>query len=144
MPYTITARVFQTNPKTFFRLVENTVWNYANGGTWNLNEGDGEYVLNMTGSGTSGALRFVNDTGENFVATLGIHNFLRWGHIVTNIPGDQTGLTVNTSYYNGNPDRAAAREAQNTHFQVQNPQRTFTLNYAVADGDNLVVNITIG
>ncbi|KAI0247901.1 fungal fruit body lectin [Lactifluus subvellereus] len=75
MTYTITARVYQTNTNAFFNVVERTVWKYGNGGTWS--EVDGAYVLTMGGSGTCGSLRFVADTGENFIATLGVHNYLR-------------------------------------------------------------------
>ncbi|KZS90447.1 fungal fruit body lectin [Sistotremastrum niveocremeum HHB9708] len=143
MAYTITIHVYQTNPKIFFKIVERTVWNYANGGTWALN--NGAHVLTMGGSGTSGSLRFVADNGENFVTTLGVHNFLRWGDIVTDLPGDQTGITVNSSYYDGNANRAAAREAQLAHVQHANAHgRNIQINYVVADGNNLEANIIIG
>ena len=40
MSYSITLRVYQTNPgRGFFHIVEKTVWHYANGGTWS--EADG-------------------------------------------------------------------------------------------------------
>ena len=75
MSYTITVQIYQTNPNAFFRVVESTVWQYANGGTWA--ESNGTRVLTMGGSGTCGSLRFVSDTGENFIATLGVHNYKR-------------------------------------------------------------------
>ncbi|KZS95393.1 fungal fruit body lectin [Sistotremastrum niveocremeum HHB9708] len=143
MSYKITIHVFQTNPTAFFRIVEKTVWNYANGGTWD--EVDDAHVLTMGGSGTSGALRFVADNGENFIATLGVHNYKRWGDIVTNLANNQTGITINSQYYDGTPDRAAAREAQRASYSVANAQgRKFTINYTVADGNDLKANIIIG
>jgi hypothetical protein len=92
MSYNITVRVFQTNPDAFFRLAEQTVWNYANGGSWD--SVSGAYVLAMGGSGTSGSLRFVSSSGENFVATFGVHNYKRWCDIVTNLKNDQVYLTL--------------------------------------------------
>jgi Fungal fruit body lectin len=71
MTYTVAVRVYQTNPNAFFNVVEKTAWHYANGGTWS--ESNGAFALTMGGSGTSGTLRFVADTGEIFVV-LGVHN----------------------------------------------------------------------
>ncbi|KIJ57105.1 hypothetical protein M422DRAFT_238675 [Sphaerobolus stellatus SS14] len=115
MSYTITIRVYQTNPNAFFHNVEKTVWKYANGGTWG--ESNGEYVLTMGGSGTSGSVRFVSDTGENFVATFGVHNY----------------------------KRDAQRENQLATYNVANAKgRKFTINYTVPDGNNLKANLIIG
>ena len=54
MAYTIKVDVVQNNGR--FQLVEKTVWHYANGGRWlDVNE---VHILEMGGSGTSGALRY--------------------------------------------------------------------------------------
>ena len=144
MSYTITAQVYQTNTTAFFRVVEQTVWKYANGGTWD--EVKGAYLLTMGGSGTSGSLRFVSDTGENFIITLGVHNYKRWGDIVTNLTSDQTGVIITPEYYSDqHPNREKQREAQLTTYSVKNSKgRSFSFNYTVADGNNLVVKIVIG
>ena len=144
MSYAITAQVYQTNPNTFFHIVEKTVWNYANGGTWS--ETDGKHTLTMGGSGTSGSLRFLADDGENFIVTLGVHNYLRWGDIVTNLLNNETGVIINPEYYsNSYPDRDQAREAQRISYNVDNNQgRNFAFNYTVATGNNLEVDIIIG
>ena len=144
MSYTITARVYQTNPNAFFNVVERTVWKYANGGTWS--EVNGAYVLTMGGSGTCGSLRFLADTGENFIITLGVHNYKRWGDIVTNLTNEETGVIITPQYYNdSNRDREAQRERQLTTYNVSNLKgRNFAYNYTVADGNNLTVNIVIG
>lgn len=144
MSYKITVRVYQTNPNAFFHSVENSVWNYANGGTWS--EVDGQQVLTMGGSGTSGTLRFVSDSGENFIVAMGVHNYKRWGDIVTNLQNDQTGVIINPQYYsNQNPDREKAREAQLVEYNVKNAKgRNFEIKYTVSDGNNLAANIIIG
>ena len=143
MSYKITVRVYQTNPNNFFRLVEQTVWKYANGGTWG--ESNGEYVLTMGGSGTSGTLRFVGDDGEKFIVAFGVHNYKRWSDIVTNLTDDQTGVVINPQYYDGTPDRAHARESQRSEYSVKNLQgRNFTVNYTVNEGNDLRANIIIG
>ena len=144
MSYTITAQVYQTNRNAFFHVVEKTVWHYANGGTWG--EVDGAHVLTMGGSGTSGSLRFASDTGEKFIITLGVHNYKRWGDIVTNLSNDQTGVVITPQYYsNDHRDREQQREKQLATYNVNNAQgRKFEFTYTVADGNNLVVKIVIG
>lgn len=143
MSYKITVRVYQTNPNAFFHIVEKTVWNYANGGTWT--EVDGQHVLTMGGSGTSGTLRFKSDgPGEEVVVALGVHNYKRWGDIVTGISNGDTGIIVNGQYYNGG-SRAYAREKQLADYSVRSASgRNFEIKYTVADGNDLHANIIIG
>lgn len=144
MNYTITAQVYQTNRNAFFHVVEKTVWNYANGGTWG--EVNGAHVLTMGGSGTCGSLRFASDTGENFIITLGVHNYKRWGDIVTNLTNEQTGVIITPQYYSdAHRDREQQREAQLATYNVNNAKgRNFGFTYTVADGNNFVVKIIIG
>jgi hypothetical protein len=144
MSYTITAEVEQTNTNAFFRVVEQTVWKYAQGGTWD--EVKGTYLLTMGGSGTSGSLRFASDTGENFIITLGIDGYKRWGDIVTNLTSDQTGVIITPEYYSAeHPNREKQRVAHLTTYSVKNSKgRSFSFTYTVADGNNLVVKIVIG
>ena len=144
MSYTITAQVYQTDQDAFFRVVERTVWQYANGGTWS--DVDGAHVLTMGGSGTCGSLRFASDTKEGFIVTLGVHNYKRWGDIVTNLSSDQTGVIITPQYYSDkNPDREAQREAQLVSYNVKNAKgRNFAFDYTVTEGNNLKVNIVIG
>ena len=144
MSYTITAKVYQSNQNAFFNNVERTVWKFANGGTWS--QVDETYVLKMGGSGTCGSLRFVADTGENFIVTLGVHNYKRWGDIVTNLAGTDTGVVVTPQYYDDkHPDREAQREKQLITYSVKNNKgRAFSFTYTVTEGNNLKVNIVIG
>ena len=144
MSYTITAEVYQTNKNAFFHVVEKTVWKYANGGTWG--ETNGAYVLTMGGNGTCGSLRFAPNTGENFIVTLGVHNYKRWGDIVTNLTPDQTGIVITPQYYSDeHRNREKQREAQLTSYNVKNSKgRNTAFTYTMADRKNLVVKIVIG
>ncbi|KAJ3482775.1 hypothetical protein NLI96_g6755 [Meripilus lineatus] len=145
MAYTITAQVFQTNPNTFFRVVEKTTFKSTDGGNaWG--EFNGAHVLTMDASGTSGSLRFLSDSGENFIITLGVHNFKRWGDIVTNLTNGDTGVIITPQYYGSDhPDRVAAREAQLVSYSVNNAEgREFSFDFIVAEGNDLKVNIIIG
>ncbi|KAI0252742.1 Cytolysin/lectin [Lactifluus subvellereus] len=120
MAYTITARVYQTNTNAFFNVVERTpmcsLWAAA------------------------------GRDGENFIVTLGVHNYLRWGDIVTNLTNEETGAVITPQYYSdGHPDREHQREAQLVAYNVANVGgRDFAFNYVVAEGNNLRVNIVIG
>ena len=143
MSYTITVQVYQTNPNTFFNIVEKTVWHYANGGTWS--EKDGTHVLNQGGSGTSGSLRFLAADGEAFVVTLGVHNYKRWADIVSNLKTNETALVINPQYYGDQKDRNAIRESQNTQHSVSNAKgRKLQVIYTETEGQNLKANIIIG
>jgi len=142
--YKITAQVYHTNPNAFFRVVEQTVWKYSNGGTWD--QVDGAYVLTIGGSGTCGSLRFLSDTGEGFIVTLGVHNYKRWGDIVTNLTSEQTGIVITPQYYsNAHRDREQQREKQLTTYNVNNAKgRNIKFDYTVTEGNNLKVKIIIG
>ncbi|PPQ68811.1 hypothetical protein CVT24_007697 [Panaeolus cyanescens] len=143
MSYSITARIYQTNPNAFFQVVEKTVWNYANGGNWT--EANGQHILSMGGSGTSGTMRFSSsDTGESFLVALGVHNYKRWGDIVADLKNDQTGIIINPEYYKAGK-RATQRERQLSQFTVKNSKgRPLTVNFTDADGKDLACDIIIG
>ncbi|KAG6811749.1 hypothetical protein H0H92_005946 [Tricholoma furcatifolium] len=143
--YNIRLRIYQTNPgdnNVFFRPVEKTVWNYANGGSWN--QIGGEYVLHMNGSGTSGTIRLLADNGENCIIAVGVHNYKRWTDIVTNLANDQTGVIINPQYYS-QKDREEQRERQLVSYQVKNAKgRQFAVNFIQPEGNDLVANVIIG
>src|SRR6266702_1627246 len=145
MSYSIKVLIYQTSPSKngYFRVVEKTVWKHANGGTWN--GVDGYHVLKMGGSGTSGSLRLVSNTGESFVVTLGVHNHKRWGDIVTNLTNDQTACIINPEYYSQHsPERQWQREKQLTAYAVADLHgRKYSLEYVVADGNDLTVRVVI-
>lgn len=140
-PYTITVRVYQTKPNAFFCLVEMTNWKYVGSNWGNVN---GEYVLTMGDSGTSGCLRFVSDTGESFTAAFGVHNWKRWCDVVTDLKTEQTALIINQEYYSPGP-RVPVRDEQLAHAEATNSLgRTFTIDFTVAEGNDLKANLIIG
>lgn len=141
MSYKISVRVYQTNPNAFFNIVEKTVFTDGN---WS--ELNGEHVLTMGGSGTSGTLRFASDTGENFIVALGVHNYQRWGDIVTNLTNRQTGVVINPEYYSDNHKyRTDQRWKVLSSYSVNNSRgRKFSINYTVAEGQDLKAQIIIG
>jgi len=143
-PYTIAIRVYQTNPDNYFQITEKTAWHYANGGTWS--ENNGIHILTQGGSGTSGSLRFVGKNGEAFVLTVGVHNYKRWGDIVTNLKTNETALVINPQYYSAeHKDREKVRESQNIGHTVKNAQgRQVQVTYTVTEGQNLEANLIIG
>jgi Fungal fruit body lectin len=140
MAYTITARIYQTNRDAFFHVVEKTAW-----GTWT--EVDGAHVLTMSNSGSCGSLRFVSDTDEAFIVTLGVHNYKRWGDIVTKFAtNEHTGIIVTPQYYDSqHSNRVSQRQSQATTYNVRNDKgRNFAFIYREAEGNNLKVDIVIG
>ncbi|PPQ89856.1 hypothetical protein CVT25_004736 [Psilocybe cyanescens] len=144
MSYSIATSTYQTNTNTFFRPVEKTIWNYANGGTWTP-DSTGETTLTMGGSGTSGIVRFASDSGENFAVVLGVHNYARWCDIVTDIPTTQTATTLQPLYYAANSAQSAQREKQLAACSATAKNgRTVNVSYTVATGNNLKANIVIG
>ncbi|KAF9055562.1 fungal fruit body lectin-domain-containing protein [Panaeolus papilionaceus] len=105
---------------------------------------NGQQVLNMGGSGTSGTIRFVADNGENFIVALGVHNYKRWCDIVTNLGRDQTGTVINPQYYNDGP-RAYQREKQLASYSVKNAKgRQFAVKFTDGEGQDLACDIIVG
>ncbi|CAG7851012.1 SubName: Full=Uncharacterized protein {ECO:0000313/EMBL:CCA75796.1} [Serendipita indica DSM 11827] len=130
MAYQITVRVFQTNSDAFFRCVEHDT-----------------YVLNMTGSGTSGSLRLEADTGERIIAVFGVHNYKRWCDIVTALTPADSGTKLLPEWYVEGTDRGKVKWSQLAEYSVTSTApraRKYSIKYVVADGNNLVANLTIG
>jgi Fungal fruit body lectin len=97
-------------------------------------------------AGTCGSLRFVSNNGDNFIITLGVHNYKRWGDIVTNLTNDQTGVIITPEYYDDDHrDREQQREKQLTTYSVTSATgRHYAFNYTGTEGNNFTVNIIIG
>jgi len=97
MSYTIAVRVADTSVAGF-AIVEQSVWHYANGGTWS--QANNVLTLSMGGSGTSGGLRFQSSAGdERFTVLLGVHNYKRWCDIVTDLVPSDTNFKIQPTYY---------------------------------------------
>ncbi|KZP03459.1 lectin 2a [Athelia psychrophila] len=138
MSYKISLRVFQTNPNAFFHIIEQTCYTKCH---WSMV--DGEMILHMDNSGTSGTVRLQSDTGENFVVVVGVHNYKRWCDIVPDLKND-TGASLNPEYYE-NGRRAEQREKQRSSFQLDNAKgRKMEVKFHQEDGKDLKANIIIG
>uniref|UniRef100_A0A8H7KE33 Lectin n=1 Tax=Bionectria ochroleuca TaxID=29856 RepID=A0A8H7KE33_BIOOC len=145
MSYSIKTRVYQTNTNAYFHVVEKGVWHFANGGTWS--DQNGILTLTMGGSGTSGMLRFMTEQGtEAFFIALGVHNYRPWVDIVTGLANNVTCVRALPEYYDSKHSvRCASREAQRTSQSILNiDHRTISVEYKVAEGHNLELNIVIG
>jgi Fungal fruit body lectin len=136
MTYTVVVRVYQTNPNAFFHVVEKTVWHYANAGTWS--ESNGTLVLTMGGSGTSGTLRFIADTGEIFLAVLGVHNY----DVAADLAVAETGKVANAEYYAGGKRSGVPVQPS---CSVNNASGwKISVNFMATEGSDLKANIVIG
>ncbi|KAI9571023.1 lectin [Boletus coccyginus] len=143
MSYSINLHIYQKDPNFgSFSIVEQTVWYYANGGTWS--ESSGALTLTMGGSGTSGVIRFKSTKGELITVAVGVHNYKRWCDVVTGLKPEETALKINGQYYN-NGGRDWVREKQETEHTATSPSGTkVTIKYTVTEGSNLAANIIIG
>ncbi|KAG2066144.1 lectin 3a [Suillus decipiens] len=145
MSYTISVRTIDsTSYYPGFTLAEKTVWYYANGGTWSDTESI--QTLVMGGSGTSGALRFRNGSGEEFLVVLGVHNYKRWCDIVTDLAPGDTAMKIQPEYYmDGNPRNEMLwkqlAEIQKTSKKGTKVEVKYVQEFA--DGKSFVVHITI-
>jgi hypothetical protein len=144
MSYTIEVRIYQRDPTVWFDNVEQTVWHYANGGTWGKH--NDAYVLTMGGSGTCGSIRMATANGERVIFTFGVHNYQRWCDIVTGLSSDATGVVITPQYYDSShPDRCQARERQLADYSVKSATgRNFEIKYTTSSGNNLAAVVIIG
>ena len=144
MSYTIHLRVNQTGTD-FFGMVEQTVWYYANGGTWTYN--NGEMVLTMGGSGTSGTLRFKNASGSLVLVALGVHNYKRWCDIVTDLAPKDTGVAIQPTYYKdggGDGSRNDMLWKQLSKIEKTDAKgNSFSVNFFKEDGKELWCEINL-
>jgi Fungal fruit body lectin len=116
------------------------VWHYANAGTWS--ESNGTLVLTMGGSGTSGTLRFIADTGEIFLVVLGVHNYAPWCNVAPYLAAAETGEVGNAEYYAGGKRSGVPVQPSCT---VNNASgRKISVNFMATEGSDLKANIVIG
>jgi hypothetical protein len=143
MAYTITVQIIQTNAGTFFRIAEKTCITASTSCVWS--EVDGAHVLKMDDSGSSGSLRLVSDTGENFIVTLGLDDYKRWCDIVTDLKPSQTAVVISQEYYDDRfLDREKQRQRQLAAYDITNSNgRKLRVSYPVAEGNILTANVII-
>ncbi|KAG2109320.1 lectin 2b [Suillus discolor] len=145
MSYTIVVRVIDnTRNNSNFTLAEKTVWHYANGGRWT--DTDSIQTLTMGGSGTSGGLRFMCGTGEEFLVVLGIHNYKRWCDIDVNLAPGDTGMKIHPEYYtDGTPQNKLLWDQLSEIEKTSAKGTKVNVKYVqeAGDGKSFVVHITI-
>lgn len=142
MSYTITVRVFQTNPSSFFEIIEKCVFNFGGGGAWT--ESNDQHVLRLNASGTCGTIRFESaDRNERFIVALGVHNYARWCDVVTGLVPHDTGVVITPEWYGAK--RSSMREKTLKDYSVKSTTgRNIEVKYTVTDGHELKADIIIG
>ncbi|GJE97751.1 lectin [Phanerochaete sordida] len=103
---TYTIKVVLWSDVEGLELVESSVWHYANGGTWDLTHKGTDtsspaYTLTMSGSGTSGMLRFKARSGELCAVAVGIHNYAPWSGVAVDLTPGETLQAVHKEFYAG-------------------------------------------
>jgi len=134
MSYTITLSIHNHFGDTL-TVVEETCWYYANGGTWT--ERDGQHVLSMAGSGTSGMLRFKSSMGESFALIVGIHNFKPWCDLVVDLKDGDTNMKTHPLYYDGTLPGSFILSFEKTTAAG----RTLEIDFTTTAGSNLVASL---
>ncbi|PTQ26716.1 hypothetical protein MARPO_0528s0001 [Marchantia polymorpha] len=137
MAYTIHVRVIQSKPTAWYSIVEKTAWHFALGATWR--EVDGEQILTMGDSGTSGLLRFENPQGDFFIVAVGVHVYKRCLQ-------KPARLSTPTYYPVGNVlgFRYEIVQKQLATMEKKNSKgESIKVNYYKEDGNNLYATITI-
>ncbi|KAG2128030.1 lectin 2a [Suillus bovinus] len=130
-----------TNNNSNFTLAEKNVWH---NGRWSNT--DSIQTLTMGGSGTSGGLRFISGTGEEFLVVLGIHNYKRWCYINTDLAPPATATNIHPEYYTDGNARNRLLWDQRSEIQETSARGTkVDVKYVheAADSKSFVVHITI-
>nr|ABK96894.1 lectin 3a [Marchantia polymorpha] len=145
MTYSIHVRVIQSKPTAWYSIVEKTAWHFALGATWR--EVDGEQILTMGDSGTSGLLRFENPQGDFFIVAVGVHVYKRWCDVVPDLKSTETGTAIHPTYYpvgNVLGFRYEIVQKQLATMEKKNSKgESIKVNYYKEDGNNLYATITI-
>ncbi|KAG2411507.1 hypothetical protein HFD88_009063 [Aspergillus terreus] len=132
MAYRIHLTVRNTTGDTL-TIVEKACWHYANGGTWT--EDNGQHILSMGGSGTSGMLRFKSSSGDIFSVVLGIHNYKPWCDVQVKLRDEDTTATMLPEYYSGGKfSNRASPELKNVDV---NENRGLNLVFETTEGHEL-------
>ncbi|KAI0341041.1 lectin [Trametopsis cervina] len=138
MSYTITLRIYQSNRKNFFRIVEKTAFGE---GVWD--ESFGQQVLTSSSSGNSGIIMFQDDNGERFTLVLGVHNYAPWTDTVTGVsPRDTAGVVI-AQYYNNGPRAWAREKTWISHTATSSTGTRCSVNFTNTEGHDLKAQLYI-
>ncbi|KAG6554011.1 hypothetical protein Mapa_004928 [Marchantia paleacea] len=141
MSFTIHVRVIQNKPFAWYNIVEKSAWHYEGGGIWS--EENGEQVLQMDCSGSSGMLRFKNPEGDFFLVALGIHNSKRWCDIVVDQKSNNTCTEIHPTYYNDGPRHEMLWKQLASLEKVNAQGESINVDYEQEDGSTLWATITV-
>jgi hypothetical protein len=162
-PYTITITLYDENDKLLLDKTQKWGWHYANGATWatpvvqqnafgyvyspqpwnvSNNVPEVKYVLTMGGSGTSGCLRFERKSGKPFLVAVGVHNYKRWCHIVTDLSKSDTTHTILPTYYGGIRDENLWKQREKFTKTDKNGF-TYNIEFKQKTGHNLTADLSI-
>ncbi|KAJ3498411.1 hypothetical protein NLJ89_g10222 [Agrocybe chaxingu] len=141
MAYTVTVNIVQklASPNRF-TVVERTCQQNC---YW-TESGNGEYVLNLHNSGTSGMLRFrILATGEEFTVAVGVHNYKRWCDIIPNFQElNKTAMLIHPTYYGGERDGMLWKQLPSFE-TVDKKGHKLVLIFNPAEGNNLYATLSI-
>ena len=153
-PYTITITIYDDKHRLRLDKTKTKGWHYANGaawstppiqqGQWDANPYDPEakYTLTMGGSGTSGVLRFVCKNGSAFMVAVGVHNWKRWCHIVTDLSSSDTTSTILPTYYGGSRDENLWKQRDHISRTDSNGSK-YKLEFTQKTGHNLTADLFV-
>jgi len=141
--YTITINILQSLfPPWRYTLVERTAkW----GVDWAADSGDGLLTMKMNESGSSALLRFlVPGTRDQFIVAIGVHNYKRWCDIIPDVEEYETAMGTHMLYYNSDKPHYQKLWAQQSKAEATNKAgNKISINFDVADGENLKATLTI-
>ncbi|KIM41885.1 hypothetical protein M413DRAFT_410279 [Hebeloma cylindrosporum] len=142
MSFRIAVTTTQSPQSVFFRVEQQAVWHFHTA-SWTTAP-NGERILTMNQSGTSGILRFVNNNGERFAVIVGIDNRQRWCDIIPNDTPTQTGQSVLSLYYNGGRNANIRESRFSQRIAYLRGRRRISIHFTVLQGNNLRATITVG
>ncbi|EFX06021.1 fungal fruit body lectin [Grosmannia clavigera kw1407] len=98
---------------------------------------DGHKLI-MKGSGTSGLLRFRSSNGEEVGIVVGVHNYKRWCHIVTDFGINETSHARRAKYYSDDAAFSGQLWAQAESFTTTSSKgRPVLIDYFVKEGNDM-------
>jgi hypothetical protein len=126
--------VHHRNSASSLTVIDKT--GYANDSWTQISDGD-KFV--MPWSGNSGLLRFRSSNGEEVGVAVGVHNYVRWCHIVTDFNFWESCYSRLAKYYNGSDDRHHSKLwQQEASCSVRSSRgKTVSISYYVAHGHEL-------
>jgi hypothetical protein len=141
MSYTIHVRVIQSDASNWWSIVEKSVWCAAGGGTWS--EVNGEQILTMPATDTSGYLRFMSPVKDDyFVAILGVQDREKWCDLVS-LKASDTCMSIAPLYYNNGPKSEIVGKHLPHHEMHAAKGGLVTVDYYREDGKTFWATISI-